>query len=107
MVKVNRIVITKKEEKALKTLSRLFEIMGVDLDSLIEKVNSQEKEIESLNKEIVVLKDELKSSKEENIQFIKDSMSQIYINVQKANEKVGVNNKPGFSFEGKKINEEY
>ena len=106
MDKINRIVIAKKEAKALKSLSRLFEIMGIDLESLVNKVESQEKEIESLNQQVVALKATLKSSKEENVKLINESMTKIYANMQKVNKEAG-GNKSKFSFEGKKIDEDY
>jgi len=107
MDKTIRIVITKKEEKALKKLKRLFDVMGIDPVAMSEKIESQEKEIASLKAENESLNKELKASKEENIKFIKDSMTQIALNVQKATQENGANNKPAFKFEGKKINEEY
>ena len=107
MEKVNHIVITRKEEKALKELNRLFEIMGVDLDSITSRIETLEAENEIKSKEIVNLRKELAEAKKENEELIRSQMAQISVNIQKSTAKEGVGTKSMFNFEGKKIDEHF
>lgn len=108
MEKTNRIVITRKEEKALKNLERLFEIMGVNLPQLCDHVEKLESENKELRAENASLKDEIKSVKEENEKLITTKMNQIAINIQKATAEKGTGMPIGkFGFRGKSIDETY
>ena len=107
MEKVNHIVITRKEEKELKKLNRLFEIMGVDLDSITSRIETLETENEIKSKEIVNLRKELAEAKKENEELIRNQMAQISVNIQKSTAKEGVGTKPMFKFEGNKIDEHF
>lgn len=108
MEKTNRIVITRKEEKALKKLGRLFEIMGVDLPSLCEKVEKLEEENISLRGENESLKEEIASVREENEKLIRSEMRQIAVNIQNSTANKGVGTVlSGFNFKGKSIDEAF
>ena len=107
MEKVNHIVITRKEEKELKKLNRLFEIMGVDLNSMTSRIETLEAENELKSKEITALRKELADAKKENEELIRNQMAQISVNIQKSTAKDGVGVKSMFNFEGSKINEHF
>ena len=108
MEKVNHIVITRKEEKQLKSLERLFEIMGIDpvkMASQIEKLESENKE---LREENTSLKTEIESIRKENADLIRAEMRQIAVNIQKSTAEKGTGAIVGkFNFQGKSIDETY
>ena len=107
MEKVNQIVITRKEEKELKKLNRLLEVMGIDLVGMVTRVETLEQENKSKSQEITDLKAELVKAKKENKDFIRNQMAQISVNIQKSIAKEGAGTKPMFNFEGKKIDEHF
>ena len=109
MEKVNHIVITRKEEKELKKLSRLFEIMCIDLPSIVSQVEGLKNENMKMQEEILNLKRELKSVKTENEKLINEKMKQISVNIQNSNAKDGASKKSKsmFNFEGSKIDEHF
>lgn len=107
MEKVNHIVITRKEEKELKKLDRLLEIMGIDLVGMVTRIEALEKENESKSQEITNLKAELAKAKKENEDLIRNQMAQISVNIQKSTAKEGAGTKSMFNFEGKKIDEHF
>lgn len=108
MEKINHIVITRKEEKALKHLERLFEIMGIDLPKMVEKIEGLEAENKSLREENASLRKEVGSIREENEQLIRDEMKKIAVNIQRSTSKDGTGKQIGkFNFTGKSIDETY
>lgn len=107
MEKINHIVITRKEEKELKKLDRLLEVMGIDLVGMVTRIETLEKENESKSQEITNLKAELAKAKKENEELIRNQMAQISVNIQKSTAKEGVGTKSMFNFEGKKIDEHF
>ncbi len=107
MEKVNHIVITRKEDKELKKLNRLLEVMGIDLVGMVTRIENLEKENESKSQEITDLKAELAKAKKENEELIRNQMAQISVNIQKSTAKEGVGTKSMFNFEGNKIDEHF
>lgn len=106
MEKVDRIIVTKKEEKELNKLQRLFEIMGIDHKSMESRIKSLEESNKQKDEQIASLKRELTSSREINEKFINEKMKDISVNIQKSMTKDG-SAKISFNFEGKKIDEKY
>lgn len=107
MEKVNHIVITRKEERDLKKVKRLFEIMGIDHVSMEARLRELEADSRKKDEEISSLKSELAASQEANEKLIRDQMKQISVNIQKSVAKDSTSKKAPFTFEGNHINENY
>lgn len=107
MEKVNHIVITRKEERDLKKIKRLFEIMGIDHASMEARLRGLEADSRKKDEEISSLKSELAASQEANEKLIRDQMKQISVNIQKSVAKDSTSKKAPFTFEGNHINENY
>lgn len=106
MEKTKCIVITKKEEKALKLLNRLFLIKDIDFDVLSKKVEDVVSENEILKEKVAVLSKEKDNLKEELKKYISEQLERIAVNVrnetQKSAQLIGKD-----LFKGNHINEQY
>jgi hypothetical protein len=106
MEKTKCIVITKKEEKALKLLNRLFLIKNIDFDALSKKVEDIVSENEILKEKVAVLSKEKDNLKEELKKYISEQLERIAVNVrnetQKSAQLIGKD-----LFKGNHINEQY
>lgn len=102
----NHVVITRKEEKDLKKLNRLFEILGIDYSLLSQKVSDLKARIKVLEDENRTLKEKVETSSSANAQLIKSRMKEIEKNV---NNKPSKDNTPlaMFNFKGNTIDEKY
>jgi len=107
MEKVNHIVITRKEERDLKKVKRLFEIMGIDHVSMEARLRELEADSRKKDEEIASLKNELATAQEASEKLIRDQMKQISVNIQKSVSKDSAVKKVPFAFEGNHINENY
>lgn len=113
MEKVNRVVVSKKEEKQIKQLNHLFGLMGIDFDALNERLDSMTSTLKSvnadldrINKKIENMENQSASEREENKKFIQQELSNIAVRIKNETEKTTqlMGDK---LFKGSRINEQF
>ncbi len=106
MEKVNRILISRKDEKKIQELEHTLSLLGVSIDDIVDVL----KENKSLKEEIASLKAELANAKQEAREFIQKELNQISVNVHNevAKNSKGVQDSiEKYLFKGSRINEQY
>jgi len=125
MEQINRVVITRKEEKEVKKLERLFSILGIDYPKLSKEVEDLKEANISLHEEVKTLREENENLKKEydgkflafsneieqkhkaHEELIRSQMNQIAVNIQKSTASNGSGSKPKFTFTGRTIDESF
>ena len=125
MEQINRVVITRKEEKEVKKLERLFSILGIDYSKLSKEVKDLKEANISLHEEVRTLREENENLKKEydgrflafsneieqkhkaHEELIRSQMNQIAVNIQKNTASNGSGSKSKFTFTGKAIDENF
>jgi len=113
MEKINRIVVSKKEEKKIKELNHLFSLMGIDFDSINERLDSMTStlksvnaDLERINEKIENMENQSASEREENKKFIQQELSNIAVRIKNETERTTqlMGDK---LFKGSRINEQF
>lgn len=113
MEKVNRVVVSKKEEKKIKELNHLFSLMGIDFDALNERLDSMTStlksvnaDLERINEKIENMENQSASEREENKKFIQQELSNIAVRIKNETERTTqlMGDK---LFKGSRINEQF
>lgn len=113
MEKVNRVVVSKKEEKKIKELNHLFSLMGIDFDALNERLDSMTSTLKSVNADLDRINEKIEnmetqsaSEREENKKFIQQELSNIAVRIKNETERTTqlMGDK---LFKGSRINEQF
>lgn len=113
MEKVNRVVVSKKEEKKIKELNHLFSLMGIDFDALNERLDSMTSTLKSVNADLDRISEKIEnietqsaSEREENKKFIQQELSNIAVRIKNETERTTqlMGDK---LFKGSRINEQF
>jgi len=113
MEKVNRVVVSKKEEKQIKQLNHLFDLMGIDFDALNERLDSMTSTLKSVNADLEIINEKIEnmenqsaSEREENKKFIQQELSNIAVRIKNETERTTqlMGDK---LFKGSRINEQF
>lgn len=113
MEKVNRVVVSKKEEKKIKELNHLFSLMGIDFDAINERLDSMTSTLKSVNADLERISEKIEnietqsaSEREENKKFIQQELSNIAVRIKNETERTTqlMGDK---LFKGSRINEQF
>ena len=113
MEKVNRVVVSKKEEKKIKELNHLFSLMGIDFDALNERLDSMTSTLKSVNADLEIISEKIEnietqsaSEREENKKFIQQELGNIAVRIKNETERTTqlMGDK---LFKGSRINEQF
>lgn len=113
MEKVNRVVVSKKEEKKIKELNHLFSLMGIDFDALNERLDSMTSTLKSVNADLDRINEKIENmetqsanEREENKKFIQQELSNIAVRIKNETERTTqlMGDK---LFKGSRINEQF
>lgn len=113
MEKINRIVVSKKEEKKIKELNHLFSLMGIDFDAINERLDSMTSTLKSVNADLARISEKIENietqsaeTREENKKFIQQELSNIAVRIKNETERTTqlMGDK---LFKGSHINESY
>ncbi len=112
MEKVNRIVVSKKEQKKLGELERLLGLLGYDLskiDEIKEENTALKAKVEALGRAVEDLADEIKDGEKKNHEYIVEKLKEIATNLHNETAKAAEKNQQAiqtYLFKGSKINED-
>ncbi len=103
----NYIILTRKEHKKFHDFKKFLEIIGLNENDLLSRLNNLEKENKELKQKVLVLEKALNSQEEYYKNYINERLDTLVLNIRKNLQETTKNTLSVMqaSFKGNKINE--